>query len=49
MTKTKDWFTSLDESIKSKVKFIDDHALVVEDIGKIVIKMKNDSQAYIYS
>jgi len=34
----KDWFISLDESIKSKVKFADDYALVVEGVRNIMIK-----------
>lgn len=47
MIRRKYWFISLDESIKSKVKFADDHALVAEEVGKIVVKTKKGGQASI--
>lgn len=47
MTGRKDWFTSLDEIIKSKVKFADARVLTVEGIGKITVKKKNGGQVLI--
>ena len=47
MTGRKDWFTSLDETIKSKVKFADARVLTAERIGKITIKKKNGGQVLI--
>nr|KYP68042.1 Retrovirus-related Pol polyprotein from transposon TNT 1-94 [Cajanus cajan] len=47
MTGRKDWFVNLDESIKSKVKFADDRVMIAEGVGKILIRRKNDSRAFI--
>ncbi|XP_019430380.1 PREDICTED: uncharacterized protein LOC109337785 [Lupinus angustifolius] len=47
MTGKKEWFTSLDETTKSKVKFADNSAVSVEGIGKIVIQRKDGKKAYI--
>ncbi|XP_020239332.1 uncharacterized protein LOC109818302 [Cajanus cajan] len=47
MTGRKDWFASLDESIKSKVKFADDRVLMAKGVGKIVIKKKNGGETSI--
>ncbi|CAL0302420.1 unnamed protein product [Lupinus luteus] len=43
----KDWFTFLDESTKSKVKFADNSAVTAEGIGKIMIQRKDGKKAYI--
>ena len=47
MTRNKGLFTKLDESIKLKVRFIDDNIIVVERRGKILIQLRNGNHAYI--
>ncbi|XP_020239963.1 uncharacterized protein LOC109818844 [Cajanus cajan] len=47
MTRRKDWFASLDELIKSKVKFADARVLMAEGVGKITVKKKKGDQVLI--
>lgn len=43
----KELFTDLDESVRSKVKFVDDSSILVMGKGKIFIKLKNGDHKYI--
>lgn len=43
----RDWFVSLDESTKNKVKFVDDSTLKVKEVGKVLIKIKDGKQSFI--
>ncbi|MCI35885.1 retrovirus-related Pol polyprotein from transposon TNT 1-94, partial [Trifolium medium] len=47
MTRRKYWFTSLNQSQKSKVKFANDTTLAAEGVGAVCIKSKNGAQAII--
>ncbi|KAE9602050.1 hypothetical protein Lalb_Chr13g0304251 [Lupinus albus] len=47
MTGHKDWFSSLDESIKTKVKFTYDSFINAERIGKSQIQKKNGTTSTI--
>ncbi|XP_019442233.1 PREDICTED: uncharacterized protein LOC109346948 [Lupinus angustifolius] len=47
MTGKKGWFTTLDESTKSQVKFADHSAVSAEGIGKVMIKRRDGKSAYI--
>ncbi|XP_019432612.1 PREDICTED: uncharacterized protein LOC109339605 [Lupinus angustifolius] len=47
MTCKKDWFTTLDESTKSKVMFDDHNAISAEGIGKVMIQRRDGKKAYI--
>jgi len=42
-----EWFMSLDETAKNKVKFIDDNFIHAEKIEKISIQKKDDKYSYI--
>nr|KYP32045.1 Retrovirus-related Pol polyprotein from transposon TNT 1-94 [Cajanus cajan] len=47
MTGHKEWFVSLDETAKSKVKFADHSSIDAEGIGKISIQRKDGKHSYI--
>ncbi|XP_019455195.1 PREDICTED: uncharacterized protein LOC109356326 [Lupinus angustifolius] len=47
MTGHKEWFTSLDNSVKTKVKFADDSSINVEGIGEILIRRKDGASSSI--
>lgn len=42
-----EWFITLDETTKSRVKFTDHRSVAVEGIGKILIKRKDGKHSYI--
>ncbi|XP_019431131.1 PREDICTED: uncharacterized protein LOC109338370 [Lupinus angustifolius] len=47
MIEKKDWFTTLDESAKIKIKFVDHSAVSVEGIDKVMIQRRYRKKAYI--
>ncbi|XP_019431112.1 PREDICTED: uncharacterized protein LOC109338358 [Lupinus angustifolius] len=47
MTGHKEWFISLDDSVKTKVEFADDSFIIAEDIGRIMIRRKDGMASYI--
>ncbi|XP_019414559.1 PREDICTED: uncharacterized protein LOC109326317 [Lupinus angustifolius] len=47
MTGHRDWFIQLDDSVRTRVKFVDDSFITAEGMGKIVIKRKDGIKAYI--
>ncbi|MCI09309.1 retrovirus-related pol polyprotein from transposon TNT 1-94, partial [Trifolium medium] len=47
MTGRKDWFTSFNQSQKSKVKFANDSTLAAEGVGAVCIRSKTGRQAII--
>lgn len=44
-TSRRNWFISLDESTKNKVRYVDDTTLKAEGIGKVLIKRKDGKQS----
>lgn len=47
MTGKKEWFVSLDETIQSKVKFVDDNSLSAASRGKVLIKRRDRKHSFI--
>ena len=47
MTGRKEWFISLDDSSKSKVRFADDSSLIVEGIGRVAFRDTNGKETII--
>lgn len=47
MSSHKDWFVQLDESVKSKVKFVDDSTMDATGLGRVLIKRKDGNPSYI--
>ncbi|XP_019427117.1 PREDICTED: uncharacterized protein LOC109335439 [Lupinus angustifolius] len=47
MTGHKEWFLTLDDSVRNKVKFADNSFITAEGIGKIMIKKKDGTASYI--
>ncbi|XP_019414349.1 PREDICTED: uncharacterized protein LOC109326133 [Lupinus angustifolius] len=49
MTGRRDWFTTLGESAKSKVKFANNSSVSLEGVGKVMIKKLDGRKSYISS
>lgn len=47
MTGYKKWFVSLDDSMKTRVKFADDSFLCADGIGKVMFKKKDGKTSFI--
>lgn len=47
MTGNKEWFVSLDESVKSKIRFANNSTVTTEGIGKVLIQRKDGKKAFI--
>ncbi|XP_019438939.1 PREDICTED: uncharacterized protein LOC109344640 [Lupinus angustifolius] len=47
MTGIRDWFTTLDETTKNKVKFVNMSSVSVEGIGTMMIQRKDGRKSYI--
>ena len=47
MTGHKEWFVTLDEAVKTKVKFADDRTVQAEGMGQILVQRKDGKESFI--
>lgn len=47
MTRKRDWFVKVNQTMKNKVKFVDNSTLAIEGIGDVSIKIKNGENCLI--